>query len=130
MSVSKRWARTDKQIALLNTAKIRGNLCGWCGRTLGDGETVYVELVEVGTRSLKAANLVTRRATTQVPVGVECASPELLERTRGQTPEPCVTCGRGVIYRRISSRRSRTTCSRDCAARHSVRRHKASAAEG
>src|SRR4051794_18664163 len=99
MSVLERWAMTDEQIALMHTARLRGGQCGWCGRALNDGEPVYFEQILVGTRRIRQDGPVKHRSMAYAPVGIECASPELLAQTTGQTPDRCATCGRGVIYR-------------------------------
>ena len=114
MSIPERWAKTQEQIDRLQMARNRGSLCGWCGRTLDDLETVYVELFRVGTiRPYPSAPLQPRSTLVSV-VGVECASPELVARSAAQAPEPCVRCGHGVVDTRSRRTGQWTACSRRC----------------
>src|SRR5688500_3524009 len=117
MSVPERWARTEGQIMLMYQARRQGDLCAWCGKRLDDGETVYIEQFLTGERPSERQGTGAHRSIASAPVGSECASPELLKQTEGQTPEPCALCGRGVFYREARSRRQQTICSRRCGSR-------------
>jgi hypothetical protein len=96
---------TEEQRERLHLARRQGGPCAACGRVLGDDEAVYIE------------RFADRRSWVTAPVGVECASPELLEQTKGQQPERCAGCGRGVYYRSARSIRHQALCSRVCGAR-------------
>jgi hypothetical protein len=93
-------------------ARRTGGQCAACGRLLDGGETVYMEasnsfgFVAVG------------------PVGVDCVSEELLDDARGQEPERCTGCGRGVHYWRADRRRRRVSCSKRCAIRAAAIEHR------
>ena len=127
MAEPARWARTRDQIDLLHAARSRGGLCAACGRELGDGEVVYVERFAVGVKRPTWAGGAGHQAFAFAPVGVECASPELLARTEGHDPDPCAWCGRLVFYRVAPPTRGRATCSRRCVSRlgHARRRETA-----
>jgi len=128
VSVSERWARTDEQIALMYEARRRGGRCCWCGRSLDDGETVYFERLLIGERQRRPDGPVTHWSAGREPVGIECASPELLAQTEGQTPERCAQCGRGVVYPQARSTRHQVTCSHRCASRLAMLRQRAKTA--
>jgi hypothetical protein len=96
---------TEEQREQLFTARRRGGMCAACGRVLSADEPAYIERFVVGGTWAAA------------PVGVECASPELLQQVAGQEPERCAGCGRGVYYRMASSRRRQALCSRACGVR-------------
>jgi hypothetical protein len=117
MSVPERWARTEGQIVLMYQARRQGGLCAWCGKRLDDGETVYIEQFLTGERPSERQGTGAHRSIASAPVGIECASPELLEQTEGQAPEPCAHCGRGVFYREARARRQQTSCSGRCRSR-------------
>jgi hypothetical protein len=117
MSITERWARTEDQIVLMYQARRQGGLCAWCGKGLDDGETVYVEHFLTGERPSERQGTGVPRSIASAPVGSECASPELLEQTAGQAPEPCAHCGRGVFYREARARRQQTICSGRCGSR-------------
>jgi len=89
----------------LDAARRRAESCGACGRPLASTETVYIERFSTGGSSL------------QGPVGRECASPELLARTKRVEPERCIWCGRGVYYGMERSTRRQTVCSQHCRVR-------------
>ena len=74
MSVSKRWVRTEDQITLLYTARTQGGLRGWCGRTLDDGEVVYVDQYLIGAARSRRLGNIRHRSIAYGPVGAECAS--------------------------------------------------------
>ena len=118
MSDEVRRLMTEEQRERLYLARRRGGMCAACGRALGADETVYIEQFE-GPGSWVTA-----------PVGIECASPELLEQTKGQQPERCAGCGRGVYYRMASSRRQQTLCSRYCVTRAVATKRSARFKEG
>src|SRR6185503_17502584 len=103
MSVVERWARTEEQTSRMYRARSRGGLCGWCGRTLDDSETVYFDQFLVGS-ARSGRSSIGHGSTVSAPGGSECASPELLEQTAGQSPDPCVWCNRGVFYRQTTTR--------------------------
>ena len=107
---------TDEQRERFYAAKDRGGLCAACGRPLGADEPVYIERVVVDRKLLAApgARWSHRSAYRDAPLGEECASPEFLARTQGQTPEPCEHCGRPVYYDVARARRLRTLCSMRC----------------
>ena len=86
-------------------ARRTAELCAACGRDIVVGETVYIERFTLGTLTMYG------------PVGIECASTELLERTQHQKPERCAVCDRGVFYRAAYRRRQRILCSQLCAGR-------------
>ena len=106
------WARTDEQNRRLQAAKTYGDRCAACGRQLDPGETVYWERFAVGEKRHTRTGGVRCRSLADGPVGVECASPELLERFAGHDPELCAGCGRGVHYSRADPNRRRVTYSR------------------
>jgi hypothetical protein len=117
MSIAERWARTPEQIDLMHTARSQGGLCGWCGRQLDPAETVYVERFLTGVKQPIWHGVAAHRSITTAPVCAECASPELLEQTAGQSPESCAWCGRGVFFGQALTLRKRPTCARYCANR-------------
>jgi predicted RNA-binding Zn-ribbon protein involved in translation (DUF1610 family) len=110
---------TEEGRERLRIAKRQGNLCAACGRTLDADEPAYVEQFTFDKGNLRDRRALAQAASVQAPVGIECASPELLQQTEGQTPEPCAACGRGVFYRVSNSRRQRILCSLRCASRAS-----------
>jgi hypothetical protein len=130
VSVAERWARTQDQVDRMHEARIQGGLCAWCGRNLHPDETVYVERFLVGTKQLLRPGAARHRTSTHAPVGVECASQELLDQMNGRTPEPCTSCGRGVFYRRRQPTRQQASCSRRCASHGAVARQRARAGAG
>src|SRR5687768_3011495 len=81
----------------------RGGLCAWCGRTLAEGETVYVERVEVSWKPFTGTSMRRSRGTVHwdLPVGAECASPDFLRRTAGREPERCAACDRPMYYAKM-----------------------------
>jgi hypothetical protein len=96
---------TEEDRERFHAARRIGGLCAACGRALAPDEPVYVERFATGMSYVHG------------PVGVECASSELLERTRGWEPERCVGCGRAMYYRAVGPRRVRAICSRRCVSR-------------
>ena len=104
---------TEAQRERLHRARSQGGLCAACGRVLAAEETVYVErfLIEAP-----------RPSYAEAPVGVECASPELLRQAAEQDPEQCAGCGRPVYYRVPRRTRRRALCARPCANRVVARR--------
>jgi hypothetical protein len=111
---------TEEQRERLHAARNRGGMCAACGRVLTDDETVYIERFVVDTRKLHAGRLQAGGTNAQGPVGIECASPELLQENEGETPEWCAGCGRGVFYRTANAKRRRALCSRRCAGRANI----------
>ena len=122
MPETDRWARTEEQIERMQMARHLGDMCGWCGRELAEGETVYIEQFHVGTKRVRLHGAILHRAIAFAPVGRECASPELLQATASYEPEPCVQCGRDVVYRQSRANRRRATCSRRCVIRIGLER--------
>ena len=100
---------TEAQRERFHLARRQGGQCVACGRVLSPGETVYIERFDMGP-------LTRRGVTATAPVGVECVSRGFLEEMEGQQPERCAGCGRGVYYRRPSTRRQQALCSRACGA--------------
>jgi hypothetical protein len=103
---------TEERREQLYTARRYGGMCASCGRVLSADETVYIERFAGGG------------TWAEGPVGVECASPELLHQVAGQEPERCAGCGRGVYYRGASTKRQRALCSRYCGTLVTARRRK------
>jgi hypothetical protein len=116
MSDDLRRLTTEEQREQIHGARRRGGVCAACGRALSADEPVYIERFAV------------RGSWMTAPVGVECASPELLQQVAGQEPEHCAGCGRGVYYRSTRSIRHQALCCRACGAR--VQAAKRSKAEG
>jgi hypothetical protein len=98
---------TEAQRERFHLARRRGGQCVACGRALSADETVYIERFEVGP-------VAGRGTTALAAVGVECASPGFVDEMQGREPERCAGCGRGVYYRRPSTRRRQALCSRAC----------------
>jgi hypothetical protein len=96
---------TEEDRDRLHAARQRAESCGACGRPLGAADTVYIERFSVVRSSL------------QGPVGRECASPELLARTRGVEPERCIGCGRRIYYGAERPTRRKAACSHRCRVR-------------
>jgi hypothetical protein len=112
---------TEAQRERLHAARNQGGQCAGCGRALAADETVYIErftVVEVSPSYVHA------------PVGVECASPELLQKAKDDEPERCAGCGRPVYYRVMRRGRHRALCSRPCVNRTSAAERSARATEG
>jgi hypothetical protein len=86
-------------------ARTRGGLCAGCGRTLAEGEPVWLEHRRVPDDP---------EAVLRAPVGRECAAPAFLARTEGQDAERCASCGRGVYYDSANAGRGRALCSKRC----------------
>ena len=78
------------------------------GRALASGEPVWLECLPAPRDP---------RATLRAPVGIECASPEALDRTEGQELERCAGCRRGVYYGGMRAGRHQALCSKRCLAR-------------
>jgi hypothetical protein len=108
---------TEEQRERMYAARSRGGICAWCGKVLGADETVYLDRFLVGTRLLRGSNVAIHATEAQAPVGAECASSDLLERTDGTEPERCAMCGRGVYYRLSRATRHQAACSKRCATR-------------
>ena len=109
---------TEEDRERLFSARRRGEICGACARPLGPEETVYLERFRTGSSALAG------------PVGRECASRAMLERTAGTEPERCAGCGRGVYYRPGLRERIQARCSRRCAERAVYARRRAERGEG
>jgi hypothetical protein len=116
MSEGRLRVTTEEDRERLHAARRTGRLCAACGRTLGDGETAYLERFLVGARALSGSQVVTYASDVYAPVGAECASSAFLEQTAGTEPERCAGCGRGVYYRSIRPTRRQALCSKRCAA--------------
>jgi hypothetical protein len=121
---------TEEQRERLHAARNRGGMCAACGRALDDQETVYIERFTVDTRKFVARRGTGRGSEASAPVGIECASPDLLLQTAGQEPERCAGCDRSVFYRAASSRRHRALCSRLCTGRANTAARALGKAEG
>ncbi len=111
---------TEEQRERLHTARNQGGQCAACGRVLRDEETVYVERFLVEAR---------RPSYADAPVGIECASTELLEETARREPERCAGCGRSVHYRAGRKDRRQALCSKPCAGRATAARRSAKTGE-
>jgi hypothetical protein len=108
---------TEEQRDRMYAARRQGGMCAWCGKALGADETLYIERFLIGNRRLYGSDTVVHATDAYAPVGAECASPELLERTAGTEPERCAMCGRGVYYRLSRATRHQAACSKRCATR-------------
>jgi hypothetical protein len=117
MSGDPRRLTTDEQRERLHSARRAGGLCAACGRTLGDGESVYVEQFMLDRRWTPESYVGSHGSYALAPVGAECASPELLHRTEGVEPERCAGCWRGVYYSSANPARRQAICSRRCGSR-------------
>ena len=107
MSDDARRVLTEEDRARIFEARKGGGLCGLCGWHLAEGETVWVERIVVhGDHG--------DMARWQVPLGVECASPDFRAAMEGIEPERCAGCGRGVYYATAYPLRRAVTCSRRC----------------
>ena len=97
-----------------------GGLCAACGRTLANGEPVYIGRVVLERKPLATPEAWRSRrpAYRDAPLGRECASPGFVARTA--EPEPCEYCGRPVYYERERAGRQRTACSTLCRNRAGV----------
>jgi hypothetical protein len=107
MSDDPRRLTTEAERERLYAARRRGGSCALCGRELREGEPVYWEQFLVGMRGR-----FTNQA--QAPVGVECASPRLLEEMAGQPAEPCARCGRPVYQPTARTTQRWSACSGRC----------------
>jgi hypothetical protein len=107
---------TEEQRKQFHAARDYGAICAACGRVFETGELVYIE--RFGTSPTGS-----RPASAWAPVGRECASPELLERTQDQEPEQCAGCGRGVYYGATRGNRFRALCSMRCTRRADIARN-------
>lgn len=125
MRVLKRRVETRDQLQRLQRAKSAGGLCGWCERDLDGAETVYIDAFTVAGILRRGPVLGQVPAYLRAPVGSECAAPDLLAAVEGREPEPCVGCGRSVVYLQPFDRRRRMTCSRRCQYAYQKRRQKA-----
>jgi hypothetical protein len=102
-----------------NAAKEHGGLCAVCGKTLADDETVYIEQMAIDLNAFAPSGAQWSRKAVyrDAPLGVECASPGFLARTKGREPERCEHCGRSVYYAKERAGRQRAVCSRRCSHR-------------
>jgi hypothetical protein len=114
MAVEERWAKAEQQIQLMYAARQWAGTCGWCGREIEDDESVYIEEFRVGLKRATSLRPPSHRSLARAPVGIECASPTLLQESEGRNPDPCAGCGRGVFYRSTSRARQYARCSRLC----------------
>jgi hypothetical protein len=115
---------TEEERERLHAARRQGGLCAACGRELGAGETVYRERIAIVIDRSVGVGMSHYSTVAQAPVGVECASPELLRHVEGTEPERCAGCGRGVYYRSRSSTRRQAICSKLCNSRAVADRRK------
>ena len=107
---------TEEGRERLSIARHRGGMCAACGRTLGDDEPVYIERVAFDRKPLTAPGAWWFRPTVfrDAALCAGCASPGLLARTTGRTPEPCEHCGRPMYYAKARAQRQRAMCSKRC----------------
>jgi hypothetical protein len=115
---------TREQWERLHVARNHGGLGAACGRTLADGETVYVERLVVDIPRPPDQQAGGYRTYVKAPVGVECASPALLARVDGCEPERCVGCTRPMYYAAKNANLTRAVCSRRCRSRDDMARRK------
>jgi hypothetical protein len=129
MSDAERRVVTQEALDRLHLARRRGDLCAACGKALGADKPVFWEpvIVDIDRSDLGLGHYT---AAPEAPVGMECASPGMLEQTRGRQPERCAGCGRGVYYGADRSRRQRALCSRRCAGRANLSKRATEAGEG
>jgi hypothetical protein len=105
---------TEEQRDRLHRGRRAGGICGACGRTLGDDETIYWERFFIDIVRSAEHGLGRYVTTLEAPVGVECVSPGILKEMEGREPDRCAECGRGVQYQVPRSRRHRVACSWIC----------------
>ena len=132
MSNDVRHLTTDEGRERFARAQTYGRLCAACGRSLGDGETVYVQQIMVDLKSFAMAGVQWSRKTIyrDAPLGAECASPTFLARTEGREPEHCAGCGRPMHYAKVRAQRQQALCSKRCSGRAVKARHMAERADG
>lgn len=106
---------TEEERARIHVARYRGGMCAVCGRELVEGETVWVQPIDVNADG---------SAYWWVPVGAECIAPETLRATCRTEPERCAGCGRGVIHLSAHSLRRVVSCSKRCGVRARAARRK------
>jgi hypothetical protein len=98
--------RTPDQRNRIKAARLAGGTCCGCARPLLADEPVYLERFRL---------LWLRNIPLLAPVGLECASAEMLGATTRVNPEPCAGCGRGVVYYWPGPRpRTQALCSEGC----------------
>ena len=115
MTDDARQVLAEEERARIQVATRRGGLCAGCGRTLADDEPVW-------WATFVLSGVYGRRVRRWVPVGRECAPPEVLRATEGREPEPCIGCGRAIHYGATTRRGQLAACSRRCRNRqHSAR---------
>ncbi len=114
MSDDVRRMTTDEEREQLRMAKELGGLCAVCGRTLGEGERVYIRRVAIGTRLFGDPSRPGTSVFAEAPVGAECAPPDLVAEGSECNPMPCVGCGRHVIHAVKHPRRRQVACSLRC----------------
>jgi hypothetical protein len=115
MSDQKYRLDTEEQRERFHAARRHGEVCAACGKAFEQGDVIYIERFGISPTG-------TRPASAWAPVGRECASPELLERTQNQEPEQCAGCGRGVYYDATRGDRVRALCSLRCTKRADIAR--------
>ena len=115
---------TEEQRERLYAARRTGQACAACGRPLDPGEVVYHERFRLAPVMLRTGKVLITTSVARGPVGMECASPELLAWRVGTEPVRCAGCGRGVYYGTQRPGRQRALCSTRCAGRASAaKRH-------
>jgi hypothetical protein len=105
---------TDERRERFAVAHERGGLCAACGRSLDEGEPVYVGPLVIDIARPVGERVGGYRATMVAPVGVECASPALLAQAEGREPGQCAGCSRPVYYAANRPGRHVASCSRYC----------------
>src|SRR4051812_18356749 len=116
MSADVRRVTTTQEHDRFNAAGARGGLCAAGGKALDPREAVYVEQMMLDLTALAPPRVQWFRGEVRrdAPLGLECASPEFVARTAGQTPERCKHCGRPVYYAKQRAGRQRAACSEHC----------------
>jgi hypothetical protein len=107
MSDKKYRLDTEDQRERLRAARHHGEICAACGRVFETSEPVYIE--RFGTSPTGS-----RPASAWAPVGTECVSSQLLERTLHQASKSCAGRGRDVYYGTTRENRFRALCSERC----------------
>jgi hypothetical protein len=110
---------TEEERARIQAARRNGDTCGRCGRTLGEGETIWVTRIAVRGEYGGVTHW-------RAPVGVECIAPTARAATAGAEPERCAGCGRGIYEAMLSPgpRPRRVLCSQRCRIRYDRARAK------
>ena len=115
MSDDARRVLTEEERARIHAARRDGGICALCGRAFVDGETIWMARVAIYGEYGESTRW-------RVPVGAECASPELVRATCSAEPERCAGCGRGVYYPFAHPHRRLAFCSKRCAGHYHAAR--------